>query len=440
LHVLTRFEAGAGGNTLLSAVGMDPARYEIWIAGAPGGPLWERAERAGVRTVLLHGLKREVSPLADLAVLRRLVHLIRRERFTIVHLHNAKGGFLGRLAALLCRTPLVIYTLHGRDPWWPVDEATPDVLATQLMSAGERRAFLFLERALRRATHAFVAVAPKVAEQAVRARIATPGRIRVIPSAVEIDDIPDAPDRALRAELGVAEGGPLIGTVGRIDEQKAPLDFVRMAAEVAARRPDAHFVMVGSGELEPAVRREAVRLGVELLITGFRPDAARIAASMDVFVISSLYEGLGRALTEALAAARPVVATAVDGVPDLVRSGSTGLLAAPGDWRALAGCVLWMLDHPDEARAMGEAGRAVVRSTFGPATMCALLDEMYSELLGLPGGTAGPLQEVVEIGGPGARRSRLVRMETLKPVTAATPLTEATEAPQPMTSRQRHGT
>jgi hypothetical protein len=99
-----------------------------------------------------------------------------------------------------------------------------------------------------------------------------------------------------------------------------------------------------------------------------------------------------------------------------------------------------MLDHPDEARAMGEAGRAVVRSTFGPATMCALLDEMYSELLGLPGGTAGPLQEVVEIGGPGARRSRLVRMETLKPVTAATPLTEATEAPQPMTSRQRHGT
>jgi glycosyltransferase involved in cell wall biosynthesis len=144
------------------------------------------------------------------------------------------------------------------------------------------------------------------------------------------------------------------------------------------------FVMFGDGPLSGPVRAEAERLGVQVDLVGFRADAPVLATAFDVFVISSLYEGLGRALTEALGSGRPVVATAVNGVPDLVVPGATGLLAPPGNPEALAENVTWLLDHPDEGRRMGAQGRALVGGLFDPALMCELIDRTYRHLLGLP--------------------------------------------------------
>jgi len=374
LHVITRFWAGAGGNTLLSATGMDPDRYEVWIAGSPGGPLWARAREAGVHTVQLPRFTEVISPLDDLAVLIKLIRLIRAERFTVVHSHSSKGGVLGRIAASLAKVPVIIHTFHGFS-------------FHNFMSPLRRRAYLFVERSLRDRTDAFLAVSPLVAREAVETRLAMPAQVAVVPSAIELDQIPSAPDPNVRAELGIPAGVPLVGTVGRLDHQKAPLDFVRMAARLASRWPDARFVMVGDGPLQDEVRAEAARLDVSLLLTGYRPDAPRISACFDVFVISSLYEGLGRALTEALACGRPVVATAVNGVPDLVVPGATGLLAPVHDPDALAECVAWLLDHPEEGRLMGAAGRSAVLQLFAPATMCRLIDHTYTRLLGLSGPT-----------------------------------------------------
>jgi glycosyltransferase involved in cell wall biosynthesis len=378
LHVVNKFtpDAGAGANTLLSVLGADRDRYEVWVASAPGGPLWERAGSHGVKTVELRRLRQVISPLDDLAVLLQLVRLIRRERFSIVHTHSSKGGVLGRLAAWLCRTPVILHTLHGF--------ATHD-----FMSRGRRRAYLAIERAIRPTTDAFLAVAPEVAREAVEKRIAPPGGVSVVPSAVDLDEIPVGGDPRLRLELGIPADAPLVGTIGRVDHQKAPLDFVRMAALVANDHPGTRFVMVGDGPLLDAARKEADRKGVDVTFTGFRPDAARVASAFDVFVISSLYEGLGRALTEALASERPVAATAVNGVIDIVEHGSTGLLAPPSDPPALARNVLWLLDHPSEARRMGEVGAARVRALFKPAAMCALIERTYAGLLGLPE-AAGP--------------------------------------------------
>jgi glycosyltransferase involved in cell wall biosynthesis len=377
LHVITKFWAGAGGNTLLTVLGSDPVRYETWVAGCEGGPLWARAERAGVTTVRLKRFREVISPLNDLSVLIQLIRLIRRERFAIVHTHSAKAGFLGRLAAWLCRTPVVVHTFHG-------------LPFHRYMSAGRRGAYVLLDRLVRPMTDAFIAVAPRVAQEAIERRIAPPGGVTVVPSAVELDQIPSRPDPSVRVDLGIPQDVPLVGTVGRLEAQKAPLDFVRMAAQVAAVRPDVCFVMVGDGPLADDAEAEARRLGVEIRFAGFRPDAPRIAAAFDVFVISSRYEGLGRALTEAVAAGRPVAATAVNGVPDLIVPGSTGLLAPPGDFGALASCVLWLLDHPAEAAHMGETASRHVRWMFHPALMCALIDQTYCRLLGLPGPDAEP--------------------------------------------------
>ncbi|MDX6253797.1 MAG: hypothetical protein QOJ11_131 [Frankiales bacterium] len=381
LHVITRLDAGAGGNTLVSAIGMDRGRYEVWIAGAAGGPLWQDAQRHGIRTVQMTSLRREIAPVADLAALIALVRLIRRERFGIVHLHSAKAGVLGRLAAAMCRVPVVVYTLHGRDPWWPAPGGEVNDLGDTM--SGALRTFLFLERALCHLTDRFVAVSPTVARDAVLARVASPGRIDVAASAVDVDGIADHARASAAAALGLPEGVPLIGSVGRLDAQKAPLDFIHMAAEVHRRHPDARFVMVGEGDLADAAAVLARVLDVPVLFAGYRSDVAELVAAFDVFVISSLYEGVGRALTEALASGCPVVATAVDGVVDVVVPGATGLLAAARDPSGLADRVCWMLEHPVEAARMGAQARTSVCELFAPARLCSTLDEIYSAALGL---------------------------------------------------------
>jgi len=302
----------------------------------------------------------------------------------VVHAHTAKGGSLGRLAARACGTPIVLYTLHGRDPWWPLRDRSAYLQET--LSRPARRLFLFLERSLGRVTDGFIAVAPTVARQALEARVARPGAIDVVPSGVDLEAIPRKADSTVRDELGIPRYAPLIGTVGRLDPQKAPLDFIRMAALVVEARPEARFVMVGDGELAGDARREADRLGVRVTFTGFRSDAARIASAFDVYVVSSVYEGLGRALTEAMASGRPIVATAVDGVVDVVEPGATGLLVSPRDPRGLAEAVGWMLSHPGEAERMGGAGRALVRRLFAATLMRAVLAQAYGRYLGVSSG------------------------------------------------------
>lgn len=376
LHVITRLAGGSGGNTLLSATGMDRRRYEVWLAGGAGGGLWEQAVAEGIRTVTIPGLVEPISPADDAVALRSLVSLLRRERFSVVHTHSSKAGFLGRLAARIARVPVVVHTFHG-------------FAYHDFMSPVRRRLYLGAERIGRPMAHRYFAVSPRVAREAVEMRLAPPGGVTVVPSSVRLERIPTARDERLRRALRLPADRPIVGTVGRIVPQKSPLDFVRMAALVRERRPDVCFVMVGDASLESApleaeTRAEAERLGLDIRFTGFHPEAPAIAALFDVFVISSLYEGLGRALTEAMASGRPVVATAVNGVPDLVEPGATGLLASPADPPSIARGVLWLLDHPDEARRMGERGRERALSLCDPTVMCGLLDREYASLLGLP--------------------------------------------------------
>jgi glycosyltransferase involved in cell wall biosynthesis len=163
-----------------------------------------------------------------------------------------------------------------------------------------------------------------------------------------------------------------------------------MGARVKQTHPEARFVWVGKGELRADAEGEARRVGIPVTFAGFRPDVAKIAACFDVYVVSSLCAGLVRALTEAMASARPVVATAVNGVVDLVEPGFTGLLVAAADPDALAENVVWLLDHPVEARRMCQAVRTRVRELFQPRIMCSLIDQAYARRLGIPAGAVTP--------------------------------------------------
>jgi glycosyltransferase involved in cell wall biosynthesis len=375
-QVVTRFIAGAGGVALRGALALDRRRFSVTILAADGGPLLGEAERAGLEVVRLRHLLPEIAPWDDWRALGELTERLAAGRFDVVHTHSAKAGALGRLAAHRVGVPLIVHTLHG----FPFHE---------FQSAPRRAAYIRIERRLGRITDRFLAIGAAVAAEAVRLGIAEPERILTVASAVDPTGLhpPSPAEReAARRLLGVPLAAAVVGTVGRLDEQKAPEDMV--AAAAALDRPDVRFVWVGGGPLERSVRRRVERSGLagRFLLLGERGDVRRLLAGFDLFAMSSLYEGLPCAIVEAIAAGIPVVATAVNAVPEVVVPGRTGLLVAPRAPRQLSRALAYALDHPEAAARMAAAARVQIGDRFAPDALGRDLEETYE---GSPARAAG---------------------------------------------------
>jgi glycosyltransferase involved in cell wall biosynthesis len=365
LHVITHLDhGGAQDNTLLTVAGLDRARYRVDLLGGPG-VLEQQARATADRCVVLPYFHRSLASLGDL---RAAVALWRQVRgYDVVHTHGSKAGVLGRVLARLRRVPAIVHTVHG----FPVHDRMPRL---------KQRLLLGVERLAARCTDRIVCVCHANADEALALGIARPRQLRVVVSGVRSDLIRSGSGERVRGELGIPAGAPVVGTVTRLMEQKAPLDFVAAAGRVIAARPDAHVLLVGDGPLRDRVAAAAASVP-RLHLLGFRNDVPDVLAAVDVVAFSSLWEGLGRALTEAVLAGRPVVATAVNGVPDLVVDGQTGYLVPAGAPDELAARVLDVLALPDRGTAMGAAGAARVAGHFGVDEMLTGLDELYQEVL-----------------------------------------------------------
>jgi glycosyltransferase involved in cell wall biosynthesis len=368
-QVVTRFVAGAGGVALRGALALDPDSYEVTILAADGGSLLTEAERAGLEVIRLRHMVPEFDVRADTRALRELTGLLSGGRFDIVHTHSAKAGAIGRVAARLARTPAVVHTFHG----FPFHE---------FQSPLRRGAYIALERRLARFTDRFLAVGSAVAAEAVRRGIAPPDRIRVIDSAVA-GDIPRV-SRAARFEarhlLRVPPGMRVVGSVGRLDYQKAPGDLV--AAIAALDRADVFVVWIGDGPLRHQVARDVARRGMtdRFVAAGEHKNVPALLPALDVFAMSSLYEGLPCAVVEAMRCGVPVVATAVNSVPEVVIPGRTGLLVGPRDVRGLARAIDSLLRNPREATRLATAAREHIDGRFTPEALGADLAETYDEM------------------------------------------------------------
>jgi glycosyltransferase involved in cell wall biosynthesis len=369
LHVITHLgRGGATDNTLLTVAGLDRSRYQVDLAAGPGD-LEADARAAADRLFLLPGLARALGRPADLRAAATLWRLA--AGYDIVHTHTAKAGVLGRLAARARKVPAVVHTIHG----FPVHPG---------MSRTTRRALLAIERLAARCADRVIAVCEANAGEALALGIAKPEQLAVIVSGVPTPAVV-AGDRARgRAELGLPEHAPVVGTITRLMEQKAPLDFVATARRIVAADPAAHVLVVGDGPLRAEVDRAAAH-EPRIHLLGFRDDVPDLLAAIDVVAFSSLWEGLGRALTEAVLAGRPVVATAVNGVPDLVVDGVNGYLVPPGRPDLLAERTLAVLGLPDRGASLGAAGAARIRGRFDVTEMVAGIDALYREALGEPG-------------------------------------------------------
>jgi len=381
LRVIARLNVGGPAlHAVLLNDRLDPSRYESrLVAGRVGdeeGDWLALHARAPDNVVSLPALGRDVRGGRDWSAFWSLVKLIRAFRPHVVHTHTAKAGALGRLAATLCRVPVVVHTYHGH-----VFDGYFSPFTTKVVVA--------TERVLARTASALVAVTERVRRDILAHRIGTPDRVVVVPLGLDLDPLVAAAPRRgeLRAELGLSPLAPLVGIVARLVPVKAHEVFLEAARAIAPVRPEAIFLVVGDGErrgeLEALAR--GAGLGDRVRFLGWRADLARLYADLDVVVLTSKNEGSPVALIEAMAAARPVVSTRAGGVEDVVGDGETGLVVPVGDAAAIARAIVDLLEHPARAAALGAAAQASVVARFGSARLVDDVDRLYRRLLAARG-------------------------------------------------------
>lgn len=335
------------------------------------------ADELGVRPLRIPSLRRDPGP-HDIRALLELMRILGRDQPQIVHTHAAKAGTLGRLAALLLPArdrPVLVHTFHGHS-------------LSGYFSSRRERLFLWIERALAKRTDRLIAVSEEVRDELVGFGVAPKERFEVIHLGFELrrfcaDDTERALRRGrLRAELGVRRHAQLVTLVARLVPIKRVDRFLRVAESLSSRT-DAHFLIVGDGELHEQLQgsAEATMLGDRLTWAGFRLDMPDVYFASDVTVLTSDNEGTPVSLIEALAAGVPVVSTKVGGVPSVVRDGETGLSAHVGDENGLAEAVFRLLNDFDGAARLAAAGREHVFQSFSLDQLVERIDELYRELL-----------------------------------------------------------
>lgn len=361
---------------MYTAAMLDESRFQVEVLSGPQtgseGSLIDEVRQRRVALAILPELVRQVSPVNDLRALIKLTRRMKARGYTIVHTHSSKAGVIGRLAARLANVPIIVHTVHG----WSFHEH---------MSPWVKYTYILLERVAAAFTDAIIVVAQADIEKGLRAGIGRPEQYHLIRSAIPLEAFdPEKVDRrAARWKLGIAPDALVLGNVGRFSPQKNLLDWVRVASSVARELPECHFLLVGDGPLRTEVETviSASGLSERTTLTGLRRDVPDMLAAMDVFLLTSLWEGLPRVLPQAMAMGVPVVANRADGTAEAIEDGASGYLCQPDDLDCLAARCLELLGNPEKRRAMGARGRAYALREFDIKAMVAQIAELYEDLL-----------------------------------------------------------
>jgi glycosyltransferase involved in cell wall biosynthesis len=384
---ITRLIVGGAQETVIETcafINQDRFATQI-IAGqqtGPEGELISEVHNKGIPLTIVPEIVREVNPVKDLIATLKLVKIFKREQPHIVHTHSSKTGIIGRWAARIARVPVIVHTVHG---WAHHPYQKAFVLGM----------YIFLERTTVPFTDRLIAVSTLNVEKGLKDRIGTRDRYTVIHSCINIEQFScTSTDSALlKKSLGLNASGPVVGTVSRLSQQKNPLDFVKMAALVKKQIPEAQFLFVGDGPLRAdteALIRE-LNLQKDIVLAGLRKDVPDLLRCMDIFTLTSLWEGLPRVIPQAMVARLPVVANNIDGNAEIIQDGINGFLINPGDTAGMADRVVQLLKNQELKNRISEKGHETALKEFSLHDMVKKIAALYEELLSIKGVRVGSL-------------------------------------------------
>lgn len=358
----------AGGEVYLLQLAhrLNRNRFSLEIVCPYDGPFVQRLHQEGVAVSVV-----DLTRLASPSAIFRLRDLLVRKEAKIVQSHGARSNFYGRVAGRLAGVPAIISTVHNSLYDYPVGR-------------GRKALYLLMDRLTAPLAHRIVCVADSLAQDLIRRSRLDARQLQVIHNGIDLDRFNprDVDGLRVRQQLGLPPG-PLIGMIGRMTPQKGHIYFLQAFARVRDRFPEARALIVGDGPLREELEGMARELKIEegCIFTGVRSDIPELLSTLDVFVLSSVSEGLPYAVLEAMAMARPVVATRVSGLPEIIEDGVTGLLVPPRNPQALGAAVIGLLQDRDRAQKMGAAGRRTVEEKFGLDRMVQEIERLYEILM-----------------------------------------------------------
>jgi glycosyltransferase involved in cell wall biosynthesis len=357
LHIDTaRSWRGGQNQVLVTVLGLRALGHRTMLVAHPSGELRQRAAE---------GL--DLVPLApraemDLAAAWRLSRVIRQLRPEIIHAHDPHGVAMAALARSMSTQP------HK-----------PRLVASRRVDFHLGRNAL--SRWKYRQVDRFIC-----ASDAIRHMLESDGIVKsrtvTVHEGIDFEKVQAAPSAELHSELWLPHHAPLVGNVAALVPHKGQRYLVDAAAEVVRQVPDARFVIAGQGELQETLAHliKHHHLDKHVILAGFRPDVLSVHKAFDVFVMSSVTEGLGTSLLDAMACGKPIVATTAGGIPEVVVNGETGLLAEPRDHRAMANAIVRLLKDAGLRRQMGAAGLVRVRQRFTSEIMVRNTLRVYESL------------------------------------------------------------
>jgi len=388
LRIITRLNIGGPAQqAVLLTDHVNPTRFQsVLVSGRPTpteGDLGHLARARGIRWIVVPALRRAIHPWYDLIAFLTLLRVMWREQPTIIHTHMAKAGTLGRLAGICYRLThphrrlLVIHTFHGH-------------IFHSYFGQWASRVFMAIERWLARRTDCLIAVSDAIKTELLHYRIGRAEQIRVMPVGLALDAF-------LAVDPPSSNGSPCcIGIVGRLVPVKNHQLFLEAVSRLRTLALPASWrcVIIGDGELRQSLEREVDRRGLRDLVAfqGWCLDVPAMYRAITCVCLTSLNEGTPLSLIEAMAAARPVVATDVGGVRDLLgepwpeqpqprfQQRERGLLVRSGDAEGLAEALAWLAHRPDLQRQLGEAGRQFIRRHFTAGRLVRDIETLYETL------------------------------------------------------------
>jgi glycosyltransferase involved in cell wall biosynthesis len=383
LHIITRLDMGGSAqNTLLTCLNLGRKFEMVLVSGHSQesnmtDPEIEAVERQindarvnGVKIVQISFLLRRISPVADIRALCDLVRIIKTEKPDIVHTHTSKAGILGRLAAIIGRVPLIVHTPHGHVFF---GHFRPTLA----------RIFLWIERLVAPITDRVVALTEGELRDYTDLKIYPSAKLVKIHSGVEVERFKQNSDNVVdkKRSLGLNLNDCIVGFIGWLLPIKGPMYLLNAMKEVWQEHNDVSLVFIGKGGLDVELRTEALKINANgrVKFLGWRNDIEQVLPLFDILVLPSLNEGMGRVLVEAMAAGKPIVASKVGGIPDLVKHDHNGLLVPPGNEKALAASIKQLINDPRKAKMMGQRGRELC-TQFSLEAMLEKVDKLYCEL------------------------------------------------------------
>lgn len=365
LQIITSSEMGGAQHHLYLLVqGLHKMNYDVTVICGPGGPLIDDLQEIGIRVIPVSSLVRPIRPLKDLMAIHAIFKILRHGKYDIVHVHSTKAGVVGRIAAWLAKVKAIVFTAHGF------------VFSDTTLSSLKRNVYIVAERLMAGISDRIIAVSYYDRDIALKSKIFTDEKIKVIQNGINPDRLLTVPlRRSLRKKV-------YVGTVTRLVSEKGLDSLIEAVVLVSKQRPDTEFVIIGDGYLRDNLEQKVQDLNLDGYIKfyGYRKDIISVLASLDIFIMSSVKEGLPLALLEAMAAGLPIIATSVGGIPEVLGA-ERGIIVPPAEPVRLAEAIIRLIDDTALRLEYAKKARQYVVENHNCLNAVNKVDELYKELL-----------------------------------------------------------